>query len=309
MTARLLKKAGLFLLFFWAAGSLIFFLVQAVPGDPLLSILGAHPRSADVLRLQKSLQLDRPLAARYLHFISRLAVLDLGESLIDRKPVLPTILKYLPNTILLTAAAMAITLLLSLPLGFMAAYKKHSAWEALAMVFSAAGLAVPCFLLGILLIMTFSVELKIFPVSGSGGIEYLVLPALTLGISFAAFLTRLVRTVLREEAARPYVLLARAKGLTPARIYRRHILRNSLAPIVTVIGLQAGAMLSGAIVVESVFSWPGIGTLLITAVRQRDFPMIQGTVLLMASLYLLANFLVDFSYPLIDPRITHDPAG
>jgi peptide/nickel transport system permease protein len=309
MTARLLKKAGLFLLFLWAAGSVVFFLVQAVPGDPLLAILGPHARSADVLRLQSSLQLDRPLAGRYLRFIGRLAVLDLGESLIDRKPVLPTILAYLPNTILLTAAAMAVTLLISLPLGFLAAFKKNSAWEALAIIFSAAGLAVPCFLLGILLIIVFSVGLKIFPVSGSGGSEYLVLPALTLGISFAAFLTRMVRTVLREEAGRPYVLLARAKGLSPAQVYRRHILRNALAPIVTLIGLQAGAMLSGAIVVESVFSWPGIGTLLITAVRQRDFPVIQGTVLVMASLYLLANFLVDLSYPLIDPRIGHDPAG
>jgi peptide/nickel transport system permease protein len=309
MTARLLKKTGLFLLFLWAAGSLIFFLVQAVPGDPLLSILGPHPRSADVLRLEKSLQLDRPLAARYFHFINRLAVLDLGESLIDRKPVLPTILKYLPNTIYLTAAAMAITLLLSLPLGFLAAFKKNSAWETLAMVFSAAGLALPCFLLGILLIIVFSVELRIFPVSGSGGIEYLALPSLTLGISFAAFLTRMVRTVLQVESRRPYVLLARAKGLSPAAIYRRHIFRNALPPIVTLVGLQAGAMLSGAIVVESVFSWPGIGTLLITAVRQRDFPVIQGTVLLMASLYLLVNFLVDLSYPLLDPRIGHDPAG
>lgn len=309
MTARLLKKAGLFLLFLWAAGSVIFLLVQAVPGDPLLSILGPHPRSADILRLHRSLQLDRPLAARYFRFIGRLAVLDLGESLIDRKPVLPTILTYLPNTIFLAMAAMAVTLLISLPLGFLAAFKKNSAWETLAMIFSAVGLAIPCFLLGILLIIIFSLGMKIFPVSGSGGGEYLALPALTLGISFAAFLTRMVRTVLLEEAGRPYVLLARAKGLSPSRIFRRHILRNALAPIVTLIGLQAGAMLSGAIVVENVFSWPGIGTLLITAVRQRDFPVIQGTVLVMAALYLMANFLVDLSYPLIDPRIGHDPAG
>jgi len=307
MTARLLKKACLFPLFLWAAGSLIFFLVQAVPGDPLLAILGPHPRSADVLRLQRSLQLDRPLAARYLRFIGRLAVLDLGESLIDRKPVLPTILAYLPNTVFLTAAAMAVTLLIALPLGFLAAYKKNSAWETLAMIFSAAGLAIPCFLLGILLIIVFAVGLKLLPVSGSGGGAYLVLPSLTLGISFAAFLTRMVRIVLQEEAQRPYVLLARAKGLSPARIFRRHILRNALAPIITLIGLQAGAMLGGAIVVECVFSWPGIGTLLVTAVRQRDFPVIQGTVLFVAALYLAVNFLVDLSYPLIDPRIGHEP--
>jgi peptide/nickel transport system permease protein len=309
MTARLLNKTGLFLLFLFTAGSLVFFLVQTIPGDPLLSILGPHPRSADVLRLQRSLQLDRPLAVRYFRFMGRLALLDLGESLIDRRPVLPTILKYLPNTVFLTAAAMAVTLLLSLPLGFLAAFKKNSAWETLAMVFSAAGLAVPCFLLGILLIMVFSVGLKLFPVSGSGAGRYIVLPALTLGIPFAAFLTRMVRTVVREEAQRPYVLLARAKGLSPARIYGRHILRNAWVPIVTLIGLQTGALLSGAVVVESVFSWPGIGTLLITAVRQRDFPLIQGTVLVITSLYLLANLGVDLAYPLIDPRVSHDPAG
>jgi peptide/nickel transport system permease protein len=308
MATRLLKKAGVFLLFFWAAGSLIFLLVQAVPGDPLLSILGPCPRSADVLRLERSLQLDRPLADRYLHFISRLIVLDLGHSLIDREPVLGTVLKRLPNTIALAAAAMSLALLLSLPIGFLAAFKKKSGWGTLAMAFSSAGLAVPPFLLGILLVIAFSLELKIFPVSGSGGIEHIVLPALTLGISFAAFLTRLVRTLLQEESQRPYVLLARAKGLCSARIYRRHVLRNALAPIVTLVGLQAGAMLSGAIVVESVFSWPGIGTLLITAVRQRDYPVIRGTVLLTVLLYLLVNFMVDLSYPLIDPRVSHDPS-
>ena len=307
MTLRLLKKTGQLLLFFWAAGSLTFFLVRTVPGDPLLAILGPNPRSEDILRLRHALQLDRPLAAQYVHFLGRLAILDLGESLIHRKPVLGTILKYLPNTIWLTVAALAITLFLSLPLGSLAARKKSGPWDAMVMAFSASGLAVPSFLLGILLIIVFSVELKLLPVSGSGGIKHIILPALTLGISFGAFLTRMVRRVLKEESRRPYVLLAKAKGLSEAQIHRRHVLKNAWIPIVTLVGLEVGALLSGTIVVESVFSWPGIGSLLVSAVRQRDYPMIQGTVLLMAALYLLVNFLVDVSYPLLDPRISHDP--
>jgi peptide/nickel transport system permease protein len=308
MKARLLKKAALFLIFLWAAGSLTFFLVRAVPGDPLLSILGPHPRLEDVLRLRHSLQLDRPLAVQYFRFMRRLAVLDLGESLVDRRPVLATFLTYLPNTIRLTLAAMAITLSLSLTLGFLASSSRGRFWKALAIAFSSIGLAVPAFLLGILLIIALSLGLKLFPVSGSGGTRFLVLPALTLGISLSAYLTRMVQAVLQAEAQRPYVLLARAKGLSEAQVYRRHILKNAMIPIVTLIGLQSGALLSGAVVVESVFSWPGVGTLLITAVRQRDFPMIQGAILLMAALYLLTNLLVDLSYPLIDPRIGHDPA-
>lgn len=307
MTIWLLKKVGWLIFFLWAAGSLIFFLVQAVPGDPLLAILGENPRSADILRLQDSLCLNRPLAVRYAHFMQRMSVLDLGESLINRQPVLSSILKHLPFTICLALAAMVISILIAFPLGIMSAFNKSGIWEALALIFSAAGLAVPSFLLGVLLTIAFSVEWKLFPISGSGGAEFLVLPALTLGISLGAFLTRMIRVVLNRELQQPYVLLARAKGLSPARIYRRHVFKNALIPIVTMIGLQLGALLSGAIIVESIFSWPGLGTLLITAIRQRDLPMIQGTVLFMAVLYLLLNFLVDLSYPFIDPRISHDP--
>jgi peptide/nickel transport system permease protein len=309
MSMRWLKQTGLFLLCLWAAASLIFFLVQALPGDPLLDILGPNPNPGDILRLRRQLQLDRPLAAQYARFILRLAVLDLGESLVDRKPVRATLLRYLPNTALLALAAMALTVPLALLLGFRSACGKNRLWGALASAFTAIGLAIPAFLIGLLLILAFSLGLGIFPVSGSGGIEFLVLPAVTLALPLGAFLTRLVRTVLRQEARRPYVLLARAKGLSEAQVYRRHILKNALVPIVTLAGMQAGALLSGAVVVENVFSWPGIGTLLVSAVRQRDFPVIQGAALLMVTLFLLVNFLVDLAYPLLDPRIGHDRAG
>jgi ABC-type dipeptide/oligopeptide/nickel transport system permease component len=236
MTARLLRKTGEFLLFLWAAGSLTFFLVRAVPGDPALAILG-RPRSEDVRRLQRSLQPERPLVAQYLHFLGRLAVLDFGDSLVDRRPVRQTILEYLPNTLMLAMAALAIYVPLALWLGFQSAFGNSKFWEALCSGFSAVGLAVPVFLLGILWIMVFAVGLKLFPVSGGGGIAFLVLPALTLGMPLGAYLARMVRAALRAESQRHYVLLARAKGLSEAQVHRRHILRNALLPVATLVGL------------------------------------------------------------------------
>jgi peptide/nickel transport system permease protein len=306
MKALLLKKVGTLFIFLWVAGSLIFFLVHIIPGDPVLSMLGKMPNSEDVRRVQRALNLDRPLAEQYVHFIKKLLFLDLGESIIDRKPVVSAIMKYFPNTAILAFAAMILAMLIAFPLGVLAAFKKTSIWYVLSMIFSAIGLAIPGFLLGILLIIVFSVELKFLPISGSGGFEFLILPALTLAISLSAFLTRMIHTAVAEELRQPYALLAQAKGLSEFHIFSRHVLKNAMIPIITIMGLQLGACLSGTIIIESVFSWPGIGTLLITAIRQRDFPMIQGTVLFMAALYLLLNLLVDLSYPFINPRIRHD---
>ena len=306
MKALLLKKVGTFFIFLWAAGSLIFFLVHTIPGDPVVSMLGKMPRSEDVRRLQRALKLDRPLAEQYVHFIKKLLFLDLGESIIDRKPVVSAIMKYFPNTAILAFAAMILAVLIAFPLGILAALKKNSVWYALSMIFSAIGLAIPGFLLGILLIILFSVQLKFLPISGSGGFEFLILPAVTLAISLSAFLTRMIHTAVAGELRQPYVLLAQSKGLSEFHIFSRHVLKNAMIPIIIIMGLQLGALLSGTIVIESVFSWPGIGTLLITAIRQRDFPMIQGVALFLAALYLLLNLLVDLSYPFINPRIRHD---
>ena len=306
MKVLLLKKVGTFFIFLWAAGSLIFFLVHTIPGNPVVSMLGKMPSSEDVRRLQRALQLDRPLAEQYMHFIKKLLFLDLGESIIDRKQVVSAIMKYFPNTAILALAAMIMSMLIAFPLGILAALKKNSIWYALSMIFSAIGLAIPSFLLGILLIILFSVQLKFLPISGSGGFEFLILPAVTLAISLSAFLTRMIHTAVAGELRQPYVLLAQSKGFSEFHIFSRHILKNAMIPIITIMGLQLGALLSGTIIIESVFSWPGIGTLLITAIRQRDFPMIQGVVLFMAALYLLLNLLVDLSYPFINPRIRHD---
>jgi peptide/nickel transport system permease protein len=306
MIPLLLKKIGAFFIFLWASGSLIFFLVRTIPGDPVVLMLGKMPGPEDVRRLQQVLELDRPLAEQYVHFIERLLCLDLGESMIDRRPVAGSIMKYFPNTAILACAAMALAALIALPLAILAALKKNSAWHSLSMAFSTIGLAIPGFLLAILLIIIFSVQLKLLPISGSGGLEFLVLPALTLAISLSAFLTRMIHAAVSGELRQPYVLLAQAKGLSEFQVLSRHVLKNAMIPIITIMGLQLGACLSGTIIIENVFSWPGIGTLLITAIRQRDFPMIQGVALFLAALYLLLNLLVDLSYPFIDPRIRQD---
>jgi peptide/nickel transport system permease protein len=305
MTSRLLKKTVAFFAFLWAAGSLVFFLAHAIPGDPAVSLLGKMPGGEDVLRLQRSLELDRPLAVQYMHFIRKLLCLDLGESMVDRRPVAGSILKYFPNTAVLACAAMALAGLIAWPLGILSAWNENSVWYALDVLFSTAGAAIPGFLLALLLIIVFAVQLRLLPVSGSGGVKFLILPAMTLAVSLGAFLTRIIRTAVAAELRQPYVLLARAKGLSAHSILSRHVLKNAMLPVVTTMGLQLGACLSGTIVIENVFSWPGIGTLLITAIRQRDFPMIQGVTIFMAALYLLLNLLVDLSYPFIDPRIRH----
>ena len=201
MKALLVKKTGALLIFIWAAGSLIFFLVHTIPGDPAISILGKMPRSEDVRRLQQELKLDRPLAEQYLHYIEKLVLLDLGESIVDRKPVLGAIMKYFPNTAILAFTAMILAGLIAFPLGILAALEKNITWIALSMVFSAIGLAIPGFLLGMLLIILFSVLLKILPISGSGGFEFLILPAVTLAISLSAFLTRIIRTAVAGRIA------------------------------------------------------------------------------------------------------------
>jgi peptide/nickel transport system permease protein len=306
MKILLLKKAVTFFIFVWAAGSLIFFLVHTIPGDPVVAMLGKMPSAEDVKRVKQSLKLDKPLTEQYAHFIKKLLALDLGESMIDRKPVAGAIREYFPNTVILAFSAMIMSMLIAFPLGSLAALKKDSCWNILSVIFSALGLAVPSFLLGIFLIIVFSVRFKCLPVSGSGGFKFLILPAATLTISLSAFLTRIIHTAMAGELRQPYVLLARSKGLSEFHIFSRHVLKNAMLPIITIMGLQLGACLSGTIVIENVFSWPGIGTLLITAIRQRDFPMIRGLALFMAAQYLLLNLLIDLAYPFIDPRIRHD---
>ena len=291
------------LFFFWALSALIFFLIHLIPGDPVVSLLGEGAGNEDMRRMRIELKLDRPLLAQYLEYNKNLWNGSFGQSLFSHQPVIRDILHYLPNTLWLTLASMGITLLISLPVGTLAGMKENSACDKWITLCTALGLAIPNFLIGLLLILAFSIAIGWFPVSGDAGIRYLFLPAMTLGISLSAQMIRIIRTAISAEMKKPYILLARAKGLTEVQLLVRHVLRNALIPIGTVIGLQFGALLTGAIVTESVFSWQGIGVLLLTAIHRRDYPLMQGVILLIAMVYMTVNFLVDLSYLLIDPRI------
>jgi peptide/nickel transport system permease protein len=240
---------------------------------------------------------------QYLHYLQGLLHLDLGTSFHFRRPVLDLLLERLPATLILAAVALIITLLLSLPLGILAAVRRDSLWDTGAMTFSLLGISIPNFWLGPILILVFSLWLGWFPVSGMGGIGSVILPAVTLGTGLAAVLSRMVRSSLLEVLGEDYMRTARAKGIPPVRILLHHGLRNALLPVITLLGLQLGALLAGAVITETVFSWPGIGLLTIEAIQSRDYPVVQACVLLISVSYVFVNLLTDIAYAWIDPRI------
>ena len=283
--------------------TLVFALVHLIPGDPVEMMLGEGAQPADVEALRARLGLDRPLAVQYGSFLAGLVRLDLGDSLHFDRPVATLLGESFPATAELAFAAMAAALLLSLPLGVVAAYRKGSWIDRAARFFSLAGVSMPNFWLGPLAILLFSIHFDLFPVSGRSGWRSLVLPALTLGLALAALLTRMIRSALAEELGKPYLVTARAKGLSEMRVVGLHALRNALVPVVTVVGLQFGALLTGAILTETIFSWPGLGRLLIQAIRLRDYPLVQGCVLLISVTYVVVNLVTDLVYAWIDPRI------
>jgi len=306
MTGYVLKKSLQLVFLVFATASMIFFLLQLIPGDPVVQILGEGANVEDMQRLRHELRLDQPLWTQYGNFLSDLGNLSFGRSLFDRKPVIHTIGRYLPNTLYLALAALTIALAISFPLGVRAASRENGPIDVAVTIFTSIGLAIPHFVLGLLFILLFSTGLGWLPVSGSGTLKHLILPALTLGLSMSAFLTRLVKASVCQEMKKPYVLLARAKGLPESRIFWRHILKNAMMPLVTAIGLHLALLLSGAIITETLFSWQGIGILLIKSIQRRDFPMIQGLVAFITLVYLSVHFLVDLSYPVLDPRIRYD---
>jgi len=288
--------------------TLVFALVHLVPGDPVQMMLGDGSRPGEVAALRARLGLDRPLGEQYVRYLSGLVRGDLGESLHFRAPVATILAERLPATVELALAAMAVALALSLPLGCVAALRKGRLADRLARFFSLLGVSLPNFWLGPLAILLFSIRLDWTPVSGRSGWPSLVLPATTLGLGLSALLVRLIRASLLEELGKPYVLAARARGLSRARALVAHALRNAWIPIVTVLGLQFGSLLTGAVLTETIFAWPGIGQLLVQAIRLRDYPLVQGVVLLIACTYVLVNLATDLLYARLDPRVRLDPA-
>ncbi|NOY44313.1 MAG: ABC transporter permease [Deltaproteobacteria bacterium] len=266
-------------------------------------MLGETANPADKAALRAELGLDRPLAEQYLGYLAGVVRGDLGRSILYRRPVAELLAARIPATLELSAAALAVALILAVPLGVAAARRKDTAVDRGSLVASLLGVSIPNFWLGPLLVLAFSVHLRWFPVSGRGGWDSLVLPAITLGTALAAMLTRMLRSSLVEVLGAEYLTAARARGVGEGRVLWVHALRNALLPVITVLGLQMGSLLSGAVVTEAVFSWPGLGTLLLQAIHGRDYPLVQGCVLVISLGYVGVNLLADWAYRWADPRV------
>jgi len=286
--------------------TLVFLLIHLIPGDPVEIMLGESALPADRDALREALGLDRPILEQYGSFLWGLCRGDLGVSLQQRTPVTALIREHYPATLELTLAAMLISLLIALPAGILSGIRQYSVWDHSTMFLAMLGVSMPNFWLGPLLIWVFSIQLGWFPVSGKGGLSHLLLPALTLGASMAAIVARMTRSSVLEVLKEDYVMTARAKGLSEARIILKHVLRNAMLPVLTVVGLQFGGLLAGSIITETIFSWPGLGTLMVKAIQTRDYPVVQGCVLVIALSYVLVNLSTDLLYGVIDPRIRYE---
>jgi ABC-type dipeptide/oligopeptide/nickel transport system permease component len=303
MTRHLLQRFLLTLPALWLVLTLVFLMIHIVPGDPVEQMLGEGAAPGELMQLRHALGLDQPLLTQYVHYFSQLAHGDLGQSFKFQAPVRRIIFERYPATLSLAFLALLVCAAIAIPAGTLAAYRRGRASDRAVSVFTLLGLAVPNFALGPVLILFFSIELGLLPVSGRGGAAFYVLPAATLGAALAAILTRMVRGSMLEELSSDYVRTARAKGLSMSAVLFRHAFRNALIPIITILGLQFGTLLAGTIVTETIFSWPGIGRLTVQAISARDYPLLQGCILVITVSYVLVNLLTDVLYAVIDPRV------
>ena len=290
---------------------LVFGILHLVPGDPVDAMMGAasfgistpESQAKLVAQIREQLGLGDPLPIQYLHWLGNALRLDLGESFIRHQPVATLIAQRLPATLELAGAALVLSVVLGMSMGIIAALKRHTAIDAAVMIVSLAGVSIPSFAFAMLLILVFSVFLGMLPATGSGSFDRLILPAVVLGYEGTALIARLTRASLLEVLGREYITTARSKGLPRRIVVLRHAMRNALIPVVTIVGLQVGRLLAGSIIVETVFARQGVGQLAIDAILQKDYPLVQGIILLTASVYVVANLLVDISYGFINPRI------
>ncbi len=299
LAARLLSALGVVV----GVAVLVFLLIHVVPGDPVELMLGDGASAVDREALRRSLGLDDPLGVQLVRYLEGLARLDLGTSIHSRRPVSALLAERIPATLELTLAALAVAVAIAVPLGGLAAARRGRGWDQGAMAFALAGASVPAFVLGPALVLVFSLGLGWLPVSGREGPASLVLPAVTLGTALAAVLSRMVRAALLDALAEDYVRTARAKGADERAVLLRHAMPNAALPVVTVLGLQLGALLGGAIITEAVFAWPGLGQLTVEAVLRRDYPLVQGCVLLVSVAYVAVNTATDLLYAWLDPRV------
>jgi peptide/nickel transport system permease protein len=297
------KRLGRLLLTVLLISTIIFFVIRVIPGDPALVIAGVDASPEVVANLRVKMGTDQPLGVQYVRWLAAVVRLDFGNSLVTGQPVLGMILQRFPLTLSLALFGIVIAVALAIPLGILSAVRRWSGWDWLGMFFSQLGMAIPSFWLGILLLLGLAVRVRMFPLFGSGSLKHLVLPAVSLGLARAAILLRLTRASMIEELSREYIVTARAKGLPERMVRYKHALKNALLPVVTVAGIQLGYMLGGAVIIEQVFSLPGLGRLFLTGVYQRDFPLIQGGIVFIALVFSLINFLVDIAYSALNPRI------
>lgn len=282
---------------------IVFLLLHMVPGDPVDVMLGEMAQIADREALRAALGLDRPLWQQLLQFFQQMLSLDFGQSLYSKQPIVDVLAERIPATIELAVAGLIVALVLAFPLGIVAALNRGTAWDFGTMGFALLGVSIPNFWMGPVLILFFSVMLGWLPVSGREDWTSLVLPALTLGTALAAILSRMIRATLLEVLNEDYIRTARAKGLSERVVILRHGLRNALLPTITLIGLQLGTLLAGAVITETVFSWPGLGLLVIESIHRRDYPVVQACILLISTTYVVVNTLTDLTYGALDPRI------
>jgi len=298
-----LRRTGRLLLTVFLIATLVFFIIRVIPGDPASVIAGIDANSSQLATIRANLGLDQPLYLQYVHWIWNVVRLDLGTSYFSNQPVIALILQRFPITLSITLLAFFFSIVVALPIGVFSAVKRWTVWDYGGMLYAQLGMAVPGFWLGIILLLLFSVRLELFPLFGAGSFSHLVLPAVALGVGRSAVLVRMIRSSMIEELQKEYIVTAEAKGLRSNVILYRHALKNALLPVLTIAGIQFGYMLGGAIIIEQVFSLPGLGRLLLSAIYSRDFPVVQGGVIFIAVVFSVTNFLVDIFYSVVNPQI------
>jgi len=283
-----------------------FLLLNVVPGDPVLEMVGERADSATIARLRAELHLDDPLPAQFGHYVWAVVRGDLGRSYITRRPIARDLTERFPKTVELALAAMSFAAVTGITLGVLAAVRPGGAFDRIAMLLAYLGVSFPVYWVGLLLILLFAVTLHWLPPSGSGGLAYLILPAATLGMRSLAVLARMTRGAMQDVLSSDFVRTARAKGLAELAVVGRHALRNALIPVITVLGLDVGNYLTGSLLTETIFAWPGVGRYVLSAIEKRDLPAIQGSILFLSVVFVLVNLLTDVVYAKADPRIAYD---
>ncbi len=305
MPRYLIRRLGRAIFALWGISTIVF-VVLRLSGDPAMLLLPQEASVEDVMRLRHDLGLDDPLLLQYLTFLGNSVVGNFGESLRHREPAMALVRSHLWATLELSFAAFCVAAVVALPLGILAAVWPHSLCDQAVMTLTLIGQSAPTFWIGIMLILAFGLELRWFPIGGRGTLAHLVMPALTLGAFAMASIARLTRSAMLDVLRLDYINTARAKGLSNRRVIWKHALKNAAIPVVTIMGLQFGALLSGAVVTETVFSWPGIGRLAIQGIYNRDYPVVQASVFIAAAFFVMINFAVDLLYTVLDPRIRYE---